>query len=166
MAEGTRETDAPITGVTVFRDGARVTRTGPLDVRAGLHRTRAAILPGVADPASVRVAVRGTGVALLEVEVSTRFRADPLREEAARLREVVEKLRDAVKELEDEDAAEAAGLDFLGHLSESAATSLARAVSGGPGDYAELSRIAGDLACRGPRGPWPPPGKPPGRRAV
>jgi uncharacterized protein (TIGR02231 family) len=89
--------------------------------------------------------VRGTGVALLEVEVSTRFRADPLREEAARLREEVENLRDAVKELEDEDAAEAAALDFLGHLSESAATSLARAVSRGRADYAELSRMAGHL---------------------
>jgi uncharacterized protein (TIGR02231 family) len=145
MAEGTGEADAPITGVTVFRDGARVTRTGPLDVRAGLHRTRAAVLPEVVDPASVRVAVRGAGVALLDVEVSTRFRADPMREEPARLREEVEKLRDAVKELEDEDAAEAAGLDFLGHLSESAATSLGRAVSSGRADYAELSRMAGHL---------------------
>ena len=57
----------------------------------------------------------------------------------------MEKLRDAVKELEDEDAAEAAGLNFLGHLSESAATSLGRAVSGGRADYAELSRMAGHL---------------------
>jgi uncharacterized protein (TIGR02231 family) len=152
MAEGTggpgssdNGIDAPITGVTVFRDGARVTRTGPLDVRAGLHRTRAAVLPGAADPASVRVTVRGEGVALLEVEVSKRFRADPLREEPARLREEVEKLRDAVKELEDEDSAEAASLDFLGHLSESAATSLARAVGGGRADYDELYRMAGHL---------------------
>ena len=58
MAEGIQEADAPISGVTVFRDGARVTRTEPLNVQAGLHRTRAAVLPGVVDPASVRVAVR------------------------------------------------------------------------------------------------------------
>ncbi len=145
MAEGTREADAPITGVTVFRDGARVTRAGRLDVQAGLHRARAAVLPAVADPASVRVAVRGAGVALLEVEVSKRFRADPAREEPARLREEAERLRDLVKELEDEDAAEAASLGFLHHLSESAATSLARAVSGGRAGYEELSRMAGHL---------------------
>jgi uncharacterized protein (TIGR02231 family) len=140
-----KDSSAQITGVTVFRDGARVTRTGPLDVRAGLHRARAAVLPGVADPASVRVTVRGAGVALLEVEVNKRFRSDPAREESARLREEVEKLRDAVKELEDEDSAESAGLEFLGHLSESAATSLARAVSGGRAGYEELSRMAGHL---------------------
>jgi len=145
MAQDEPDIDAPISGVTVFRDGARVTRAGRLDVRAGLHRARAASLPAVADPASVRVAIRGAGVALLEVEVSRRFRADPAREEPARLREQAEKLRDAVKELEDEDAAEAAGLSFLGHLSESAATSLARAVSGGRAGYEELSRMAGHL---------------------
>jgi len=151
MAEETRVeggpggTHAPISGVTVFRDGARVTRSGRLDVGAGLQRARAAVLPGVTDPASVRVAVRGTGVALLEVEVSKRYRVDPAREEAARLREEAERLRDTVKELEDDDAAEAAGLDFLGHLSESAATSLARAVSGGRAGYDELSRMAAHL---------------------
>jgi len=145
VAGGPGGTDAPISGVTVFRDGARVTRSGRLDVRAGRHRVQAAVLPGVTDPASVRVAVRGAGVALLEVEVSKRFRANPAREEPARLRERAEGLRDAVKELEDEDAAEAAGLDFLRHLSESAATSLARAVSGGRAGYEELSRMAGHL---------------------
>ena len=84
-------------------------------------------------------------MALLEVEVSTRFRAEPGREEPARLRAEAENFRDAVKGLEDEDAAEAAGLDFLGHLSESAATSLARAVSGGRASYEDLSRMAGHL---------------------
>ena len=84
-------------------------------------------------------------MALLEVEVSTRYRAEPAREESARLRQEAEQRRDTVKELEDEDAAEAAGLNFLGHLSESAATSLARAVSGGRATYEELSRMAGHL---------------------
>ena len=105
--------DTPITGVTVFRDGARVVRTGEVDVPAGLRRIQVGTLPKVADPASVRVAVRGAGVALLEVEVNKRFRADPLRHELVRLRDEAEKLRDAVKELEDEDAAEGAGDRFL-----------------------------------------------------
>jgi uncharacterized protein (TIGR02231 family) len=137
--------DTPITAVTVFRDGARVVRTGEVDVPAGLRRVQAGTLPRVADPASVRVAVRGAGVALLEVEVNKRFRADPLRHELVRLRDEVEKLRDAVKELEDEDAAEVAGLGFLDHLAESAATSLARAVSGGRAEYEELTRMEGHL---------------------
>jgi uncharacterized protein (TIGR02231 family) len=137
--------DTPITAVTVFRDGARVVRTGEVDVPTGLQRVQAGTLPRVADPASVRVAVRGAGVALLEVEVNKRFRADPLRHELVRLRDEAEKLRDAVRELEDEDAAEVAGLGFLGHLAESAATSLARAVSGGRAEYEELTRMEGHL---------------------
>lgn len=142
-----RDADSPITGVTVFRDGARVVRTGSLEVQAGLRRVRAGTLPKAADPSSVRVGVRGPGLALLEVDVARRFRTDPLREDAGRLRDEVEKLRDAVKELEDEDAAEVAGLGFLGHLSESAATSLARAVGGGRAGYDDLSRMAGHLTA-------------------
>jgi uncharacterized protein (TIGR02231 family) len=137
--------DAPITGVTVFRDGARVMRAGTMDVPAGLGRVEVGALPAAADPASVRVAVRGTGVALLEVEVNRRFRTDPIRQDTTRLRADVERLRDAVKELEDENAAQEAGLAFLGHLSEAAAASLARAVGAGRADYAELSRMSGHL---------------------
>src|SRR5690349_6914848 len=60
--------DAPITGVTVFRDGARVTRSGQGIIPAGLAPLVLARLPVAADPESVRVAVRGQDVALLEVE--------------------------------------------------------------------------------------------------
>ena len=101
--------DAPIVGVTVFRDGARVTRAGMVDVPAGLGRVEVGALPASADQSSVRVAVRGAGVALLEVEVNRRFRTDPIREDTTRLRADLERLRDAVKELEDEDAAQEAG---------------------------------------------------------
>src|SRR3954451_13662848 len=120
--------EAPIVGVTVFRDGARVTRAGKAEVPAGLGRVEVGALPASADQSSVRVAVRGAGVALLEVEVNRRFRTDPMREDTTRLRADLERLRDAVKELEDEDAAQEAGLIFLRHLSEAAAASLARAV--------------------------------------
>ncbi len=137
--------DAPIVGVTVFRDGARVTRAGKVDVPAGLGRVEIGALPASADQSSVRVAVRGAGVALLEVEVNRRFRTDPIREDTTRLRADLERLRDAVKELEDEDAAQEAGLGFLSHLSEAAAASLARAVGAGRADYAELARMAGHL---------------------
>jgi len=140
--------DAPITTVTVFADGARVTRTGvtPL-AAAGPHSIIIANLPASADTASVRVAARGHDLALLNVEVRRRVGTEPLREESGRLRAEVERWRDAVRALDDEDAAEQAGLGFLAHLSEAAATSLARAVGSGRAGYDELSGMAGHLSA-------------------
>src|SRR6266700_543456 len=123
--------EAPITAVTVFRDGARVVRAGAVDVAAGLRPVVLGGLPPSVDRESVRVALRGRGVALLEVEVNRGYGTDPVRTETARLRSDVERLRDAVQALEDEDAACQARLDFASHLSEAAATALARAVGFG-----------------------------------
>lgn len=139
--------DAPITGVTVFRDGARVVRTGAVTVRPGLRPVTIASLPESADPASVRVAARGHGLALLNVEVQRRVGTEPARVPVARLRSDVEHWRDTVKQLADEDTAEQAELGFLGHLAEAAATSLARAVSAGRASYDELSDMAGHLSA-------------------
>jgi uncharacterized protein (TIGR02231 family) len=139
--------DAPITAVTVFTDGARVQRTGTLSLQPGLRPIVIGDLPASADPASVRVAVRGPDLALLDVEVHGRYRADPLREETARLRAEVDRLRDAVQALDDEDAAEQARLGFLDHLSEAAATALARAVGFGRAGHDDLARMAGHLSA-------------------
>jgi uncharacterized protein (TIGR02231 family) len=139
--------DAPITGVTVFRDGARVLRTGVTELAAGPGAVTIGNLPATVDTASVRVAARGRDLALLNVEVRRRVGTEPLREQAARLRAEVERWRDAVQELDDEDAAEQAGLGFLGHLSEAAATALARAVGAGRAGYDELSGMAGHLSA-------------------
>ena len=65
MADGTG-LDAPITGVTVFRDGARVQRSGTVNVRRA-QTVLVSGLPASVDPASVRVAARGLGLALLDV---------------------------------------------------------------------------------------------------
>ncbi|HEX8009169.1 MAG TPA: DUF4139 domain-containing protein [Trebonia sp.] len=146
MTEGSA-LDAPVTAVTVFRDGARVVRTGRVDVVPGLRPVAVGNLPAVADPASVRVAARGRDLGLFSVEVQRRFGADPVREQTARLRSEVEHWRDAVQALDDEDAAEQAGLSFLGHLSDAAATSLARAVSSGRADYDDLARMSGHLSA-------------------
>jgi len=145
MAEGT-SLDAPIVAVTVFRDGARVQRSGTVSVEPGLRPVVIGGLPASVDPASVRVAARGRDLALLSVEVHRRYRTDPLREETGRLRAEVERCRDAVQALDDEDAAEQARLDFLGHLSGAAATALARAVSFGRAGHDDLSRMAGHLS--------------------
>jgi uncharacterized protein (TIGR02231 family) len=146
MAEGS-VLDAPVTAVTVFRDGARVVRTGRVDVASGLRPVVVGNLPAVADPASVRVAARGQDLGLFSVEAQRRFGADPVREQTARLRLEAERWRDAVQALDDEDAAEQAGLSFLGHLSDAAATSLARAVSSGRAGYDDLTRMSGHLSA-------------------
>ena len=145
MAEGT-SLDAPIVAVTVFGDGARVQRSGIVSVEPGLRPVVIGGLPASVDPASVRVAARGRDLALLNVEVHRRYRTDPLREETGRLRAEVERCRDAVQALDDEDAAEQARLDFLGHLSGAAATALARAVSFGRAGHDDLAGMAGHLS--------------------
>jgi uncharacterized protein (TIGR02231 family) len=146
MTEGI-DLDAPISGVTVFRDGALVIRTGRVNLPAGQRPVLISGLPAAVDPASVRVAARGRDLTLLNVEVQHGYGADPLREETTRLRADVDRCRDAVQALDDEDAAEQARLGFLGYLSEAAATSLARAVSSGRAGNDDLSRMAGHLSA-------------------
>src|SRR6267142_1361349 len=98
--------DAPITAVTVFRDGARVQRSGTVSMAPG---RQAVVIGGL--PAEA------------------------------------ERCRDAVRALDDEDAAVQARLDFLGHLSEAAATALARAVGFGRASHDDLAQMAGHLSA-------------------
>jgi uncharacterized protein (TIGR02231 family) len=139
--------DAPITAVTVFRDGARVERGGTVNVAQGRQAVVIGGLPASVDPASVRVAARGPGLTLLNVEVHRGYRTDPLREETARLRAEAERCRDAVQALDDEDAAVQAQLDFLRHLSGAAAMALARAVGFGRAGHDDLTQMAGHLSA-------------------
>ncbi len=139
--------EAPITAVTVFRDGARVVRSGPVTADAGLSKIVIGSLPASADPASVRVAVRGPRVALLDIEVSRRYSADPRQDDVARLQAEAEARRDEVQALDDADAAEQAALAFTGHLSETAAVSLARAVGSGRIGRDELDLMASQLSA-------------------
>jgi uncharacterized protein (TIGR02231 family) len=139
--------DAPIASVTVFPDGARVTRSGQAIIPAGLSPVVLAQLPPRADPQSVRVAVRGQDVALLEVQANLRHGVDPVRAETVRLREDAERCRDAVQALLDQDTAEQAQLGFAGHLSEAAAVAMARAVSFGRAGQDDLARMADFLSA-------------------
>ena len=84
--------EAPITAVTVFRDGARVQRSGTANVAQGRQAVMIGGLPAMVDPASVRVTARGPGLTLLNVEVHHGYRTDPLRDETARLRAEAERL--------------------------------------------------------------------------
>ena len=139
--------ETTITGVTVFTDGARVQRTGAAELESGRQTVVISGLPAALDQASVRVTARGTDLALLNVETRNAYTANPLREETTRLRADVERCRDAVQALDDEDTAERARLDFLGHLSGAAATALARAVSFGRAGHDELTGMAGHLSA-------------------
>src|SRR5215468_4807324 len=138
--------EAPITAVTVFRDGARVQRGGTVTMAPGRQAVVIGGLPASVDPASVRVAARGPGLTLLNVEVHQGYRADPLRDETTRLRAEAERCRDVVRALDDEDAAVQARLDFLDHLSGAAATALARAVGFGRASHDDLAQMAGHLS--------------------
>ena len=137
---------APIIAVTVFRDGARVVRAGAAELSPGLRPVLIEALPAAADPASVRIGVRGEGVALLEVQARRQYGADPSRNEVLRLRADVERWQDAIQAADDEDAAEQARLTFSGHLSEAAAGALARAVGAGRTGRDELGRMADHLS--------------------
>lgn len=138
--------EAPIVEVTVFTDGARVVRRGQISLEAGVCPVAVEGLPQSVDSASVRVVVRGEGLALRDVEVAHVFKGEPEHEDTQRLREEVDRCRDAVRGLKDEDAAEEARLAFLGHLSEAAATAFARAVGFGRAERGELSRMGEELA--------------------
>ena len=144
---GTIDLDAPITAVTIYRNGARVTRSGAVALQPGRSVLVVRNLPAYADPESVRIAVRGQDVALVEVEASRRYGADPGRDETVRLRSQAERCRDAVQALDDEDAAEKARLGFAGHLSEAAATAMARAVSFGRASRDDLAQMADHLSA-------------------
>ncbi len=145
MADGA-DLQTPITGVTVFSDGARVLRTGRVSLRPGLRPVEFGALPESADPASVRVGLRGRDVALLGVDIQHGYGTDPLREETARLRAEAESCRDAVQAAGDEDAAEQARLGFADHLSQAAAQAMARAVSRGQASHDDLARMADHLS--------------------
>lgn len=138
--------DAPIKAVTVFREGARLSRTAMCTVASGINSILFGDLPASVDPASVRVVARGEGVVLLEVQARYAQRTESVRVDTARLRREVDRLRDEVKVLRDEARVEKRRLAFLGHLSESAASSLARAFSYGKTDADSLTRMADRIA--------------------
>ena len=68
-----------VTEVTVYRDGALVTREARVNVPAGDHRILLKEIPSVADPNSLRVTGTGSGgMAIGGVELSQEFRAPNL----------------------------------------------------------------------------------------
>src|SRR5215217_132044 len=94
--------EAPITGVTVYSDRARVVRTASVEV-SGTQRLELPSLPGFVDPASVQVEAEGARIASVEVK-PTEAPPFPM-QEARKLLATLDRLDDALARTQSERVA-------------------------------------------------------------
>lgn len=142
----TLRVEAPVTAVTVFRDGARITRSATAALATGATSVVFGDLPQSVDPSSVRVVARGKVVVLLDVEARYAQRTEAVRGDTTRLRDEVDRCRHEVRELRDGATVEARRLAFFDRLSDAAASSLARAFSYGKTGAEALTQMADRIA--------------------
>nr|QLJ99938.1 mucoidy inhibitor MuiA family protein [Micromonospora carbonacea] len=143
------EIEAPVVGVTVYPDRARVTRRGSARLAAGEHRVRVAPLPLGLRRDSLRVGGRGAAT-VLGVDVTTwrqaRSADGQIREWEQRSRE----LADELAEVDDAYGIEAQRGQFLAGLAERAGGTYARALAAGDAEPADVvtftDSVAGQLA--------------------
>ncbi|KAB1908704.1 mucoidy inhibitor MuiA family protein [Micromonospora sp. AMSO1212t] len=145
----TVEIDAPVVGVTVYPDRARVTRRGGVRLAAGDHRVRVAPLsPGLRRD-SIRVGGRGA-VTVLGVDVSAWRQARSTDAQVVELERRRLELADELAEVGDTDAVEEQRGEFLTRLAERAGGTYARALAAGdaaPADVAAFTdSVSGQLA--------------------
>ncbi len=106
-----------VTQVTVYRDGALVTRETKLALPPGDHRILLEEIPSVADPNSVRITGTGSGgLTLGGVEVSQEFRAANLTPEYRQLEGELQALTAEMGALEDRQKAISSLREFLAGL--------------------------------------------------
>ncbi|GAA3736660.1 mucoidy inhibitor MuiA family protein [Micromonospora maritima] len=145
----TTEIDAPVVGVTVYPDRARVTRRGTVRLAAGEHRVRVAPLPLGLSRDSIRVGGRGAAT-VLGVDVRAWRQARSTDAQVAGLERRRRELADELVEIEDADGIEDQRGEFLTRLAERAGGTYARALAAGdatPADVAAFSdSVAGQLA--------------------
>jgi uncharacterized protein (TIGR02231 family) len=93
----------PIDRVTVYRQGAAVTRAGPVAIPAGTHRLVIRGLPAAIDPKTLRVAVDSAAVRLGGIEVEKinegKFASDAERELRRKLEETGDRRQAALDEV-------------------------------------------------------------------
>lgn len=130
--------EAPITGVTVFPDRARVTRRGTLQLRAGEHRVAVGPLPLGLMADSVRVAGQGPAT-VLGVDVVTRRRSQSEDPEVAEIEERLRAIEDTMAAMDDADAIAATRERFLGRIAFRSASTFAA------GDLPAAGRFADDI---------------------
>ncbi|MEU1965186.1 mucoidy inhibitor MuiA family protein [Micromonospora sediminicola] len=145
----TTEIDAPVVGVTVYPDRARVTRRGSIRLTAGEHRVRVAPLPLGLRRDSIRVGGRGAAT-VLGVDVSAWRQPRSTDAQVVGLERRRRELADELVEIEDADGIEDQRGEFLTRLAERAGGTYARALAAGdltPADVAAFTdSVAGQLA--------------------
>ncbi|MGK5675353.1 DUF4139 domain-containing protein [Micromonospora sp. URMC 106] len=143
------EFEAPVVGVTVYPDRARVTRRGSTRLAAGEHRLRVAPLPLGLRRESLRVGGRGAAT-VLGVDVTTWRQARSTDGQVGALEQRRRELADELAEVADTDEIETQRGQFLARLAERAGGTYARALAVGdaaPTDVAVFAdSVAGQLA--------------------
>lgn len=110
-----------VTGVSVYRDGALITRESKVSLTPGDHRILLEEIPSVADPSSVRVTGSGAGgMTLGGVEISQEFRAANLTPEYRQLQDEMQELIGEMGSLDDRQKSINSLREFLSGLKASA----------------------------------------------
>ncbi|MFG1674070.1 mucoidy inhibitor MuiA family protein [Micromonospora sp. NPDC049282] len=143
----TAEIEAPVVGVTVYPDRARVTRRGSLRLAAGEHRVRVAPLPVGLRRDSIRVGGRGAAT-VLGVDVTTRRQAHSTDTQVVGLERRHRELADELIETEDADGVEEQRGEFLTRLAERAAGTYARALAAGDAAPADVAAFSDSVAAQ------------------
>ncbi|MBS0396820.1 MAG: mucoidy inhibitor MuiA family protein, partial [Proteobacteria bacterium] len=135
--------DLRIDRVTVYRQGAVVTRTGQVTVPAGSHRLRIRGLPAAVEAKSLHVGIEGAAVRLGGLDVTTINEENYVGEPERELRRRIEQVTDQRQAVQDEAATAQLQLKLL--------ESLAAAPAGGPTragvDGANLAGVLATMAA-------------------
>ncbi|HEU4421696.1 MAG TPA: mucoidy inhibitor MuiA family protein [Pilimelia sp.] len=145
MTTPTELLDAPIAGVTVYLDRARITRRVTVRLPAGDHTLHIGPLPLGLHRDSVRVGGRGPAT-VLGVDLVTRHHARTPDAAVAELAEQRRALTAALVELADADAVAASRGDFVSQLAQRAGGTYARALAAGETDVSGVTAFADALA--------------------
>ncbi|MDI5941731.1 mucoidy inhibitor MuiA family protein [Micromonospora sp. DH15] len=139
------EIEAPVVGVTVYPDRARVTRRGSARLTAGEHRVRIAPLPLGLHRDSLRVGGRGAAT-VLGVDVTTWRQARSADGQVRELEERSRELTDELAGVDDAYAVEEQRGQFLSGLAERAGGTYARALAAGDAEPADVAAFADSVA--------------------
>ncbi len=143
----TAEIDAPVVGVTVYPDRARVTRRGGTRLAAGQHRVRVAPLPLGLRRDSVRVGGRGAAT-VLGVDVTTWRQARSTDAQVVGLEQRRRELADELAEVDDADGIEEQRGEFLTRLAERAGGTYARALAAGDAAPSDVAAFTDSVAAQ------------------